>query len=160
MYIHERVANSADIPTMKALYRTTLRGVNIADYSDEEIEDWVSCGEDNKHWEELLATCHFVIAEAPDEKMAGFASMRDDGYLHSMFVGKDYQRMGVGSTLLARLERYATERDIHFVTTEASRTALPFFLAQGYRIKKKQMRRANRRYLENYVMQKELTTNQ
>lgn len=41
-----RKAQQSDIPELKELYMGTVLTVNRKDYSQEEVEDWASCGED------------------------------------------------------------------------------------------------------------------
>ena len=49
-----------------------------------------------------------------------------------LFVLSDYHRQGIASALLAELENTATQQGIETLTTEASRTARPFFERSGY----------------------------
>lgn len=154
--INYREARLSDIPAMRAMFQATLRHVNVADYSHDEIEDWVSCGDSDEHWNRLLSSLYFVVACDAVGRVVGFTSMRDDGYLHSMFVSKDYQRRGIGNALLSIIERYAKSHHIQSITTEVSVTARPFFVAKGYVVATEQMRRANHMYLKNFLMCKDL----
>ncbi len=149
-----RTLSTEDISAIRELFRSTVLTVNRQDYTQEEVADWASCGDDTKHWEELLSGLYFIAALDDKENMTGFASIRDDGYLHSMFVHKDWQRKGVASALLAKMEEYATTHGVMEITSEVSITARPFFEKHGFVVKKEQMRRANRLYLKNYVMTK------
>ena len=82
--------------------------------------------------------------------------MNAEGYLHSLFVHKDYQRGGVGSLLLSAVEKRAREYGVSEITSEVSLTARPFFEKRGYEVIKVQKRRANRLELTNFVMRKRL----
>lgn len=169
MRIRLREAGQEDRQEMATLFRETIKAVNIADYSVEEAEDWAACGENVGHWEELIGKLYFIVAEVVDGKtnpavsvernekglIIGFASISDDGYLHSMFVHKDYQRCGVGTALLQSLERYAAGRNILKIVSEVSITARPFFEHEGFRVVKEQKRKAMRLELKNFVMEKE-----
>lgn len=152
-----RKATLADIPELREMYQATLHAVNIADYTPEEIEDWASCGDDTSHLADLISNLYFLVALNEAGEIIGFTSIRKDGYLHSMFVHKDYQRRGVASFLLSKAEEYATENQIETITSEVCITAKPFFERKGYSVVKEQKRKANRLCLTNYWMKKELT---
>lgn len=154
-----RKATLADIPELKEMYKATLRAVNSADYTPEEIEDWASCGDNAAHMADLITNLYFLVALNENNQIIGFTSIQTDGYLHSMFVHKDYQRMGVASFLLSKAEEYATENHIKTITSEVSITAKPFFERKGYQVVKQQKRQANKLCLTNYWMKKELTIN-
>ena len=80
-----------------------------------------------------------------------------DGYLHSLFVHKDWQGKGVASALLSETEIYAIRKlGATEITSEVSITARPFFEKQGYTAVKEQKAQANRLKLTNYVMTKAL----
>ena len=141
-----------DIPEMQELFRSTVLHVNIRDYTKEEVEDWASCGDSVEHWKELLSHNHFIGAFDNANRMVGFSSMNKDGYLHSMFVHKDWQGKGVATQLLPEVERIAKQLGVVEITSEVSLTARPFFEKKGYEIVKIQKYRANKLELTNFVM--------
>ena len=63
---------------------------------------------------------------------------------------------GTRTRLLAEAERLAMEYGAGKITSEVSITARPFFERHGYKTVKEQKAKANRLYLTNYVMKKEL----
>ena len=144
----------ADIPELKQLFKDTILSVNRNDYSLEEAEDWASCGDNNQHWLELINTLHFIIAENEDGHAVGFASISDEGYLHSLFVHKNYQRQGVATLLYDTIEELAKHKQIAKITSEVSITAKPFFEKQGFTVDEEQRRKANKLQLTNYKMSK------
>lgn len=145
-----------DIPRLKQLYKETVLSVNRKDYTAEEVEDWASCGDSDERWLELISTLHFFIAENEKGQIAGFASLSDNGLLHSLFVHKDAQRKGVASQLYRKVEEHAKQQHIKQVYSEVSKTARPFFEAQGFTVEEEQQRKANKLYLTNYKMSKTL----
>ncbi len=144
----------ADIPELKQLYKDTVLTVNKKDYTADEVEDWVSCGDDNQHWLELLNTLHFIVAENEEGETLGFASISDEGYLHSLFVHKDYQLQGIATLLYKTVEELAQHKQITQITSEVSITARPFFEKQGFTVDEEQCRKANKLCLTNYKMSK------
>ena len=91
---------------LQTLFRETVLHVNARDYTREEVEDWASCGDSMEHMKDLLARNDYVAALNERDEIIGFSSMNAEGYLHSLFVHKDYQRVGVGSLLLSAVEGY------------------------------------------------------
>lgn len=88
--------------------------------------------------------------------MTGFASADGEGYMHMLFVHKDFQRCGVATALYAAVERFAREAGAVRIASEVSETARGFFERQGFRVDAKQRRRAGRLELTNYRMSKAL----
>ena len=151
-----RSLTEQDILEMQALFHATVLTVNSRDYTKEEVEDWASCGNSIEHWKELLANNGYIGALDGQDGLIGFSSMNTEGYLHSMFVHKDWQGKGVATLLLSEVEKMARGYGVHKISVEVSITARPFFEKHGYKVVKKQKARANRLYLTNYVMEKTL----
>lgn len=149
-----RKLSKEDIPILQTLFRETVLHVNARDYTREEVEDWASCGDSAEHMKDLLARNDYVVALNEQGEIIGFSSMNTEGYLHLLFVHKDYQRVGVGSLLLSAMEKRAREYGVAEITSEVSLTARPFFEENGYKVIKVQKRRANRLELTNFVMRK------
>ena len=153
-----RPATVTDIPELKELFCNTVLTVNARDYTAEEVADWASCGDLPSHWEELFAALHFIAACDAEDRIVGFTSIRNDGYLHSMFVHKDHQGEGIATALLQQIEAYATEHGIREITSEVSITARPFFERKGYKVICEQKPLCNRLYIKNYWMKKRIPT--
>lgn len=143
-----------DIPGCQTLFRSTVLIVNSKDYTKEEVSDWASCGDSIEHWKELFAKNNYIGALDEQDGIIGFSSMNTEGYLHSMFVHKDWQHKGVASLLLSEVEKMAHGYGVYKISVEVSITARPFFEKRGYKMVKVQKARANRLYLTNYVMEK------
>lgn len=149
-----RLLEEKDIPEMQQLFRSTVLSINTKDYTEEEVEDWASCGDNTEHLKDLLSHNHFVGAFDEDDYMVGFSSMNKEGYLHSMFVHKDWQGRGVATQLLSEVEHVAKQYGVTEITSEVSLTAKPFFEKKGYEVIKVQKHRANKLELTNFVMRK------
>lgn len=151
-----RLLTEQDIPEVRALFRSTVLQVNSKDYTKEEVEDWASCGESVEHWKELLAKNNYIGALDEQGGIIGFSSMNAKGYLHSMFVHKDWQGKGVATVLLSEVEKMSCRYGVHKISVEVSITARPFFEKHGYKVVKEQKAKAGRLYLTNYVMEKQI----
>lgn len=151
-----RTAQQSDAIELKDLFQNTVLSVNRRNYSQEEVEDWASCGNDISRIEDMINTHYFIVAVNQKSQIVGFSSITPQGYLHSMFVHKDFQGKGVATALLNEIERYADVMGIKRITSEVSLTARPFFEKRGFVVEKEQKYRANKLFLTNFVMAKEL----
>ena len=64
--------------------------------------------------------------------LAAWGAIRDD-YLEGLYTAPEWAGRGVGSGLLAMLERLIRKRQFPSVRAEASSNALAFYLRRGYR---------------------------
>ena len=151
-----RKATLADIQEIKDLFANTVLTVNRKDYTEEETADWAACGERPGHWERLIGNLHFIVATNADGHIMGFAAIRSDGYLHSLFTHKDHQRQGVATRLLRLMESHAMANGAKTITSEVSITARPFFVRRGYVVEAEQQVRARRLWMTNFRMWKRL----
>lgn len=67
-----RKIEGKDIPELQALFRNTVLIVNSKDYTQEEVEDWASCGDSIEHWKELLSVHNYVAALDQEGHIIGF----------------------------------------------------------------------------------------
>mgnify|MGYP000008309671 FL=1 len=151
-----RQAQQSDAVELKELFQNTVIVINRRDYSQVEVEDWASCGDDLSNIEEMIKTHYFIVAVNQQSQIVGFSSITSQGYLHSMFVHKDFQGKGIATMLLEEIERYAITAGIMRITSEVSLTARPFFEKKGYVVEKEQKRKANQLSLTNFLMAKEV----
>lgn len=149
-----RVAQNSDAPELRDLFRNTVLTINQRDYSQAEVEDWASCGDNLSKIEEMIGTHYFIVAENRQSQIVGFSSITPQGYLHSMFIHENFQGRGIAKLLLKEIERYAAENNISRITSEVSLTARPFFERQGYAVEMEQKYKANQLSLTNFVMVK------
>lgn len=152
-----RVAQQSDVVELKDLFKNTVLAINRRDYTQAEVEDWASCGDDLSEIEDMIKTHYFIVAVNQQMEIVGFSSITPKGYLHSMFVHKDFQSKGIATMLLNEIEQYAITIGIKRITSEVSLTACPFFEKKGYVVEEEQKRKANQLSLTNFWMAKELT---
>lgn len=151
-----RIAQQSDALELMSLFQETVLHINKRDYSEAEVADWASYGNDLSHIKDMIKTHYFIVATNQQSQIVGFSSITYQGYLHSMFVHKDFQGKGIATILLNEIERYATATGIMRITSEVSLTARPFFEKRGYIVEVEQKRKANQLYLTNFWMAKSL----
>ena len=150
-----RAALQSDAVELKKLFQNTVLAINRRDYSQAEVEDWASCGDDLSNIENMIKTHYFIVAVNQQSEIVGFSSITPQGYLHSMFVHKDFQGEGIATMLLNEIEQYAITNGIMRITSEVSLTARPFFEKKGYIVEEEQKRKANQLSLTNFWMAKQ-----
>ena len=150
-----RAALQSDAVELKKLFQNTVLAINRRDYSQAEVEDWASCGDDLYNIEVMIKTLYFIVAVNQQSEIVGFSSITPQGYLHSMFVHKDFQGEGIATILLNEIEQYAITNGIMRITSEVSLTARPFFVKKGYIVEEEQKRKANQLSLTNFWMAKQ-----
>ena len=150
-----RAALQSDAVELKNLFQNTVLAINRRDYPQAEVEDWASCGDDLSNIENMIKTHYFIVAVNQQSEIVGFSSITSQGYLHSMFVHKDFQGEGIATMLLNEIEQYAITNGIMRITSEVSLTARPFFEKKGYIVEEEQKRKANQLSLTNFWMAKQ-----
>ena len=154
--ISVRQANESDIRDITQLFYDTIQNINIRDYTQEEVDDWSSWKVDIDKWLEKMQEQYFVVAEIKN-KIVGFSSLANDGYLDLMFVDKDTQGQGVASALLSEIERKANEQNNNLIYSDVSLTAKKFFENKGFIVEKQQLKKSKQKELINFKMKKEIT---
>jgi GNAT superfamily N-acetyltransferase len=130
----------------------TVRSINRKDYDQQQVEAWAPDSFIFSTYEESFA----YVAEH-NGLILGFGNLTTRGYLHRFYVHKDFQGQGIGSLLLETLEFKAQALGLKEITTEASITAKPFFLAKGWIVKKQQSKFLRGESFINYKMSKKLS---
>jgi putative acetyltransferase len=148
-----RPYESGEASVLITLFRETVHTVAARDYGAEELAAWAPDDLDPTAWDERLARHpSFVAVDA--ERVVGFAELAASGHVHMLYVAKDRQREGIANALMDRLEGEARRRQVPRLTTDASRTARPFFEARGFDLVRAQfVTRAGVR-IENFRMEK------
>ena len=150
-----RYYEAGDAPEIVRLFFETVRSVNRADYSDEQLEAWAPGVPDPEEWHARMAGRRTLVAEEGGE-VVGFAELEYDGRLDMLYVRKDAVGRGVGRQLYEAVEREARGQGLGWIFTEASITARPFFEQQGFRVVREQMISRRGVSMTNFVMEKEL----
>ncbi|PID60785.1 MAG: GNAT family N-acetyltransferase [Ignavibacteriae bacterium] len=148
-----RQAVENDVKKITQLFYNTIQNINIRDYSQEEVDDWSSWKADIDKWLEKIHEQYFVVAEI-NNKIVGFCSLAQDGYLDFLFVDKDTQGQGVASALLSEIEKKAIDQNNDLIYSDVSLTAKGFFESKGFIVEKQQLKKSKKKELINFRMVK------
>lgn len=149
MNIQIREFKTEDLEELSKLFYDTVHSVNSKDYSEEQLFAWAR-SEDQLLSNNRLLTESVYVAVI-ENKIVGFGSVTEDGYLDFLYVHKDDQHRGIVSALVEKLEEGKK-----CMTTCASITALPFFKNRGYAIKAEQTVVRQGVTLTNFLMEKHI----
>ena len=128
-----RLYQPRDNAVLARLFTETVRAINAADYSPEEVEVWSGNPPDIERWRGLGDGRIAFVAEH-DSEIVGFTTFEPNGHLDHLYVHHRFQRRGVASALFRRIEEEAISRGVDRIFTEASVTARPFFEHIGFRV--------------------------
>ena len=128
-----RAYEAGDASAIVRLFYETVRSVNLADYSDEQVRAWAPSVPDPNEWHSRMAGRLTLVAEEGGE-VVGFAELEEDGHLDMLYVRKDAVGRGVGKRLCRAAEQEARGLGLELIFTEASITARPVFEGQGFRV--------------------------
>lgn len=143
----------ADLEAVLALFYETVHTVSARDYAPAQLDAWASRQPDREAWAARLAGERVLLAEE-EGVLLGFASLDPArGLLDHLYVHPAHQRRGIATQLC---EALAPLRETPRLYTEASLTAAPFFLAQGWRVVRRQTVERTGVRLGNAVMEKNL----
>ena len=144
-----------DTDILIALFRDTVRHVNLCDYTQEQVMAWAPDAIDAAEWAGRQARNKTFVAEIAGA-IAGFAELQDDSHIHMLFVHKNHQRQGVARALLVRLEDLARQGGATRLTADVSITARPAFERRGFRAVSPQTVTARGVRFRNFKMEKAL----
>lgn len=146
----------SDLDSCIRLFFETVHSVNTRDYTSEQLDAWApdTVGANDPRVRTILS--HIAYAAEINKSFVGFGDMTEDGYLDRLYVHRDYQRMGIASAIIHKLEEQALKLRIEEITTHASITAKPFFESFGYVVCKQQEVDVGGIKLTNFVMKKTL----
>lgn len=138
-----------------SLFNHTIESVNMKDYTQAEINQWVQYHPNLDKWNQRFENSYCIVAFC-DKELVGFGNIQNNGYLDCLYVSKEYIRKGIGELLFCELEKYAKSRQNKKISTDASITAVHFFSKMGFNVIQKQNNERNGQNLINYRMTKEI----
>lgn len=145
----------SDLPEMQELFVQTIQSVCKNDYNEAQREAWISGVTNTERWITVIET-QYVLLAIIENKIAGFATLKDGDYIDFFYIHKDFQRQGIADKLLAALEAEAKNQHSKIITSDISITAKPFFEKKGFIVKAKQKNVRLGVELINFKMEKEL----
>jgi putative acetyltransferase len=146
---------AADAPLLAEIFRASVEELGAEDYSDAQIEAWVSAVDDEAVFGKKLGEQLTLIATM-DGSPVGFASLKGNDGIDMLYVHPAAAGQGAASMLVDALEKLATARGAQKLKVEASDTAEPFFRGRGYVPMQRNSVSLGGEWLANTTMEKPL----
>jgi putative acetyltransferase len=143
-----------DARELSRLRKGTIRAVNKHDYTPEQIRIWSRTGNTARFRRTHGLMLRFVAVE--DGAILGFIDVKKDDphELYTLYVHKDHVRKGIGTRLMAKMEREVLGLGVRRWRLESTVTAKTFYEKHGFHVVR---RLKNRKTGEAFLMEKLLT---
>jgi putative acetyltransferase len=155
MAITVRSYQAADVATVVALFRASVRSIAARDYTPSQIRAWAPDVLDEQKFGHRCESKTTWVAEV-DQRISGFSDLEPDGHIDMLYVHPDFERRGVARALLEHIELAARAVDLRRLYTEASITARPVFEVVGFRVIVPQTVTVRGESMNHYRMEKRL----
>ncbi len=126
-----RKARLSDAAAVARVMRASIRRLAWSTYTQRQIAAWSSLPSLYHAWAMTAGGEEHVVAEERG-RIVGYAARRG-GEVTAVFVSPAQARTGVGSALLARVERAAGRDGARTLFTRAALNAAAFYRARGFR---------------------------
>jgi len=150
-----RLFQPEDVEQIAQLFHDTVRNINIQDYSLAQVTAW---SPDYLYFRDWLNSCSskFTYIAEQNGKILGFGQLEDNGYIDCFYVHYQYQGQGIGKQIYQAIAKGAKQLNLSRLYIEASITAKPFFLHQGFvELEMQQVVCRGEKFI-NYLMEKTL----
>jgi putative acetyltransferase len=127
-----------DAVELHLLFIETISTVCAADYNSLQIEAWIANRKDIEPWQETLQN-EFVLVAQQQNKIVGFATLKQGSYLNLFYVHRNYQRQGIAKQLLAKIEEEVRQLKEKTITADVSITAKAFFEQADFSLLQEQL---------------------
>ncbi|WP_159798420.1 GNAT family N-acetyltransferase [Puerhibacterium puerhi] len=145
----------ADAPATLAAFRAAITVTGRSAYDDAQLAAWLGAPPQLEDWDRTLRAATTFVAVL-DGTVAGFAVVRDEGYVDRLFVHPRSGRRGVARALLARATDHARACGAPEMTTHASLVARPVFERAGFRVVERETVVRHGVALDRFVMRRPL----
>lgn len=131
---------TADALAFLEVHHAAVRGLAAKDYPQQVIDDWAPLPiteDDIRYFLKNPDSELRLIAEL-DGAIAGIGALvLGNSELRACYVVPEAVRHGVGSALVANIERIARENGLTHLHVDSSLTAEPFYCALGYVVRER-----------------------
>lgn len=147
-----RMATQADYDRLGEVMFHAVRDSN-SPYTPEQRQAWVPEVRRGAEWAKRLTGQQIFLAEA-EQKIIGFISLAESGYIDLAFVVPNYQGTGLFRELYDELEKRAKEQGEKRLWVHGSIMAQPAFAAMGFDTLAEELVEVKDQTLRRFKMQK------
>ena len=143
-----------DAQQLANIFYYTIHNINIQDYTEDQINAWApSSSLKVTGWMKKWETIKPLIA-LMDNKIVGFTEFEANGHIDCFYVHHEYQRIGIGSSLMNEVFNKANDLNLKRLFADVSITAKPFFESKGFKVVTQQNKDIRGVILTNFAMEK------
>ena len=136
---------------LREVFHSSVHRLAGTHYTEEQLEAWAPGEFDSAAWRAKIRGIRpFVAVMAAG--IAGYASLRKDGYIDHFYVAGTFARQGIGTALMNHLVAKAARRRIAQLTANVSLCAEQFFAMNGFSVVERRTVRAGAVTLTNVHM--------
>lgn len=136
-----REARPEDAEAIRTVHYDSITELGPAAYDSEQVDAWAR-GVESADYAAVDSEDYYVVVAEVGGDVRGFGSLRlevpdsdeasAEGEVTGVYVHPSVARQGVGSAILAALERQARAHGIRSLGLSASLNAVPFYESHGY----------------------------
>lgn len=142
---------------LAAIYRRAVEEWTGADYSDLQRSAWISIAPSGEAIEAFYRDGRLAFVAVDErEEPVGCSDLEKDGHIQFLYVAPEAAGRGIGTRLIATLERAARDEGLDRLYSEASETALPVFLKSGFERLPRRDLKIDEVAIHNYSVEKRL----
>ena len=143
---------------LKKVYFDSIQSLDKKIYSERQKRAWSSQAWDNPNFDKsILKGKGWLLSE--EGIIIAFATRYPNNRIALFYCKGEFQRKGIGSKLLHKLEDEAKKEGLESLTTEASLISFELFLKNGWEIIRKEKVTINNIFFERYKMSKIIKIN-
>ncbi|GIT90341.1 hypothetical protein JANAI62_01760 [Jannaschia pagri] len=128
-----RTARPADMPALAEIFWAAVQRGAAPHYTQAQRDAWLPRALTAEEMAQRVAGQLVLVAEDHGQ-VAGFMSLRADGYLDLAYVLPEMRGTGLAGMLLAVVENQAYAAKLDRLSTRASALACPFFARHGWQV--------------------------
>ncbi|HQU54014.1 MAG TPA: GNAT family N-acetyltransferase [Saprospiraceae bacterium] len=151
--IDYRPATESEWPAIIDLCVETIRHINIRDYQQEQVREWINRISNPGRMKNRLQDQSAWVA-VDQGSLAGIITWTSGGTIDLLYVGKNHQRQGIGNRLISIAENKIFQQGVAEILVDVSITAKPLFEQNGYRVITPQLVDLGSVQLSNFKMTK------
>jgi len=131
--INVRRYSKGEEEVLRQICLDTTLVINVKEYGSELVHKWTTRLKDKSAWKEHVRKKNPFVAEI-DSQLIGFAEFSTNGKIGAFYSHHHWQRKGVGTALLCRIETEAEKLGIENILVESSLSASKFFESKGFKV--------------------------
>lgn len=151
-----RSARPDDAAACYAVLYASVHGGTDRFYSPAERMAWAPDPTPPEGWQDQLLAGYCCVATDHEDRIIGFMTMAEDGFLDFAYVTPDWMGRGAAAALYDRIEDWARTQSLSLLTTEASHLSQRFLTRRGWITTARQSVIRHSVALTNFRMEKPL----